>query len=87
MESTQLSLAGADLLGPSNENTHSNGHSHHHHQCNKHNSLAPEEEVFLAVKIGSLKQFEHQAKLVSQETLRGYDKDGHTLAHWAAKRG
>ena len=86
MESTQLSLAGADILGTTNENTHSHG-LHQHHQCNKNNSLAPEEEVFLAAKIGSLKQFEHQAKLVSQETLRGHDKDGHTLAHWAAKRG
>ena len=81
MESTQLTLAGADLLGPSNNNEHLR------HQRNNHSSLAPEEEVFLSAKIGSLSQFEHQAKLVSQDTLCGYDKDGHTLAHWAAKRG
>jgi len=80
MESTQLTLAGADLLGPSNNNEHLR------HQRNNHSSLAPEEEVFLSAKIGSLSQFEHQAKLVSQDTLCGYDKDGHTLAHWAAKR-
>jgi len=44
------------------------------------------EQVFMAMKIGSLAQVEGLTKQTSAESLFCYDKEGHTLAHWAAKR-